>query len=90
MVLKPKRPTLAKTALGWSTLKFRHPAAQRWDTAGPLLQHRKYLLILKDLESVTGQHLLAPMGLQMDLNIGKRGTYPASATLVPRRRPRSP
>jgi hypothetical protein len=34
IVLKPKRPTLAKTALGWGTLKFRsrpHPAlGDRW------------------------------------------------------------
>ena len=55
MVLNPKRPTLAKTALGWGTLKFRsRPHAvlgHRW--AG--LQYRKHLLILQVLESVTGQ-----------------------------------
>jgi hypothetical protein len=28
MVLKLKRPTLAKTTLGWGTLKFHYPAAQ--------------------------------------------------------------
>jgi hypothetical protein len=32
MVLKPKRPTLAKTALGWGTLKFRYVRTQRWTT----------------------------------------------------------
>jgi hypothetical protein len=30
MVLKPKRPTLAKTALGWGTLKFRYARTQLW------------------------------------------------------------
>jgi hypothetical protein len=30
MVLKPKRPTLAKTALGWGTLKFRYVRTQHW------------------------------------------------------------
>jgi hypothetical protein len=29
MVLKPKSPTLAKTALGWGTLKFRYARTQR-------------------------------------------------------------
>jgi hypothetical protein len=30
MVLKPKRPTLAKTALEWGTLKFHYARTQRW------------------------------------------------------------
>jgi hypothetical protein len=29
MVLKPKRPTLAKTALEWGTLKFHYARTQR-------------------------------------------------------------
>jgi hypothetical protein len=33
---KPKRPTLAKTAPGWGTLKFRY-AARSLATAGSLL-----------------------------------------------------
>jgi hypothetical protein len=41
MVLKPKSPTLAKTALGWGILKLRYPAAQPWDTAESLLRHRE-------------------------------------------------
>jgi hypothetical protein len=49
MVLKPKRPTLAKTALGWGTLKFRYARTQLDSSAGSLLQHRKPLLILQDL-----------------------------------------
>jgi hypothetical protein len=31
MVLKTKRPTLAKDALGWGTLKFRYPPAHLLD-----------------------------------------------------------
>jgi len=42
MVLRPKRPTLAKTALEWGTLKFHYARTRRWATAGPLLQHRKH------------------------------------------------
>jgi hypothetical protein len=50
---KPKsgnqRPTLAKDALGWGTLKFRYARTQPDSAAGSLLQHRKRLLVLKGL-----------------------------------------
>ena len=38
---KPQRPTLAKDALEWGTLKFLYARMHRWATAGPVLQHRK-------------------------------------------------
>jgi hypothetical protein len=49
MALKPKRPTLAKTALGWGTLKFVTPHAalsHRWVAFD---KHQKHPLILQDL-----------------------------------------
>jgi hypothetical protein len=50
MVLKPKRPTLAKTALGWGTLKFRYVRMQRWATPlGRFCNIGKDLLILNSL-----------------------------------------
>jgi hypothetical protein len=39
MVLKPKRPTLAKTAPGWGTLKFRYVRTQHGPPLGRFLQH---------------------------------------------------
>jgi hypothetical protein len=55
MVLRTKRPTLAKTAPGWGTLKFRFvtPATQSWTTAGPLLQTSETPVDSKGLKKVS-------------------------------------
>jgi hypothetical protein len=44
MKLKPKRPTLAKTALGWGTLKFRYVRTQHGPPLGRFCNIRKDLL----------------------------------------------
>jgi hypothetical protein len=48
MVLKLKRPTLAKTTLGWGTLKFRYVRTQHGPPLGRFCNIRKDLLIRTD------------------------------------------